>query len=155
MDLVDEKHIVRLQVGELGREIAGLLDHRPRGRAEAHAHLAGDDLRHRRLAEPRWAVQQDMIQRLTAPLGRRDEDLEILADLLLADEIVERLRPQRHFRGVFLGALGRDQPVAAFFELSVHRASSCRPARITASSLASAPSRWVTRATAPKASIRL
>ena len=64
---------------------------------------------------------------------------------------VERLRAQRQFGHVLLGALARHQAVGH----RVHRASSCRPARITTSSFASAPRRWVTRATAPKASTRL
>ena len=38
-----------------------------------------------------------MIERLAARLGGSDEDLEVLADLLLADKIVERLRPEREF----------------------------------------------------------
>ena len=105
MDLVDEQHVVRLQVGELGGEIARLLDHRARGRAEADAHLARHDLRQRRLAEAGRAVEQHVVERLAARLGGGDEDLEVLADLLLADEVVERLRPQRQLGGVLLGAL--------------------------------------------------
>ncbi len=53
VDLVDEQDVARLQVGQQCGEVAAALDHRARGRAEANAHFAGDDLRERRLAEPR------------------------------------------------------------------------------------------------------
>ena len=154
MDLVDEQHVVRLQIGELRGKIARLLDHRPGGGAEAHAHLARHDLRQRRLAEAGRAVEQHVVERLAARLGGGDEDLQVLADLLLADEIVERLRTQRQLGRILLGALGVTSVRRSVGRL-VHRASSCRPARITASSVASAPSRCVTRATAPNASTRL
>ena len=53
VDLVDEQDVARLQVGQQCGEIAAALDHRARGGTEADAHFAGDDLRERRLAEPR------------------------------------------------------------------------------------------------------
>jgi hypothetical protein len=37
MDLVDEQHVVRLQVGQQRREVAGLFDHRAGGLAQADA----------------------------------------------------------------------------------------------------------------------
>ena len=56
------------EIGELRGEVAGLGDHRPRGRAEVDAEFARDDLRQRRLAEARRADEQHMIQRLAARL---------------------------------------------------------------------------------------
>ncbi len=53
VDLVDEQHVARLQVGEDRGEVAGALDHRPGGGAEADAEFARDDLRQRGLAEAR------------------------------------------------------------------------------------------------------
>jgi len=71
MDLVDEQHIARLQIGQDGGQIPRSLDHRARGRAEADAQFAGDDLRQRGLAEAWGAVQQDVVQRLAARARRR------------------------------------------------------------------------------------
>ena len=51
VDLVDEQDVPRLQVGQNGGEVAGALDHRAGGGAEADAQLAGDDLGQRGLAE--------------------------------------------------------------------------------------------------------
>ena len=64
VDLVDEQHVARLQVGQQRGEIAGALDDRPRGGAEADPQLAGDDLRQRRLAEPGRPEEQHVVERL-------------------------------------------------------------------------------------------
>jgi hypothetical protein len=53
------------------------------------------DVRERRLSEPRWTVEKRVVERL-APFARGlDEDPEIRADPLLADELVQRPRAQR------------------------------------------------------------
>ena len=55
VDLIDEEHIARLQVGQDGREIPGALQHGAGGLAQADAELRGDDVGERRLAETRAA----------------------------------------------------------------------------------------------------
>ena len=95
VDLVDEQHVFRLQVGQDRGEVAGLGDHRAGGGAEADAQLARDDLRERGLAEAGRAVQQHVVERLAAVLGGLDEDRQVLARGLLAGEVGEGLRPQR------------------------------------------------------------
>jgi hypothetical protein len=40
-----------------------------------------------------------VIQRFATPLGGGNENLQVLADLLLADEVVERLRAQGELGG--------------------------------------------------------
>ena len=64
VDLVDEEHVVGLEVGEHRGEVARALEHRPRSLAQVHAHLARDDVRERGLAEPRRAEEQHVIERL-------------------------------------------------------------------------------------------
>ncbi len=66
MDLVDEQHVARLQVGQDGREVAGALDHRAGGGAEPHAELARHDLRQRGLAKPRRSMKQNVVKRFAA-----------------------------------------------------------------------------------------
>ena len=63
MDLVDEQDVARLQVGELGGEVAGAHDHRPRGQTEADPELGGDDLGERGLAKPGRPGEQNMVER--------------------------------------------------------------------------------------------
>ena len=102
--------VERLQVGELGGEVAGAQDHRARGHAEAYAELGREDLGERGLAEPGRAREQDVVERL-APLPRRlDEHPQVLAELGLPDELVEPLRAQRQLH-VRRRRLGADQPL--------------------------------------------
>ena len=95
VDLVDEQHVAVFEIGEQRGEVAGLGDHRAGGRAEIHAELARHDLRERRLAETGRSCEQHMVERLAPRPRRLDEHLEIGADLGLADELGERLRPER------------------------------------------------------------
>jgi hypothetical protein len=157
MNLVDEEHVARLEIGEQRGEIAGALDHRPGGQAVADSHLAGDDLRQGRLAEAGRPREQHVVERLATRPRRGDEDAQILADLTLADEVIEAERAQRRFGNVVLAARAIDDarvgdgggrgPIA-------HGASSLRPPRIRASRFASPPILREARATAPKASTR-
>ncbi len=106
MDLVDEQDVAVLEVGQQRGEVARLGDHRAGRGAEADAHLAGEDPGERRLPEPRRAVEQHVVERLAAALRGIDEDAQILARRLLADELVEALRAKRRV-GVLGRALGR------------------------------------------------
>ncbi len=101
MDLVDEQDVAVLEVGQKRGEIARLGDHRARSGAETNAHLAREDSGERGLAEARRAVEQDMVERLSATLRCVDEDAQVLARALLADELVEALGPKRQ-----VGVLG-------------------------------------------------
>src|SRR6516162_5304569 len=92
VDLVDEKDVARLQVGQQCGKVATALDHRARAGAEAHPHLASDDLSERCLAEPWRSREQHMVQGFApAPRGF-DEDSKIVTQLALADKLGERLR---------------------------------------------------------------
>ena len=109
VDLVDEQHVALFEIGEQRREIAGLGDHRAGRGAEIDAEFARHDLRQRGLAEPGRADEQHMVERLVARARGLDEDAQIGARLLLADELAEPLRPQRGLRDVLVAALGRHQ----------------------------------------------
>ena len=66
VDLVDEQHVARLEIGEQRGEIAGLGDHRAGGGAEIDAQFARHDLRQRGLAQARRADEQHMVERFLA-----------------------------------------------------------------------------------------
>ena len=66
MDLVDEQHVLRLEVGEHRGEVARALEHRAGGLAQVDAELARDDVRERGLAQARRAEQQHVVERLAA-----------------------------------------------------------------------------------------
>ena len=109
VDLVDEEHVARLDRREDRGDVL-LLERGPGDRAQADAELLADDLRERRLAEPRRPGEQDVVERLVAPLGGVERDPELLLDPLLADEVVEPARAQRALDLLVLGVQhgGRD-----------------------------------------------
>ena len=151
MDLVDEQHIARLQVGQDGGEVAGALDHRAGGGAEADPELARDDLCQGGLAEARRAMQQHMVERFAPAARRLDEHREVLPACPLADELAQGLRPQARLGGVFPGAGRRDRAPPFTVGVPAHRAPLCassrRLSRITASTPAPSPSRSAIRVT--------
>jgi hypothetical protein len=95
VDLIDEEDAAWLQRGEEGGDIGLALQRRAGGLHQRHAHLLGDDVGKRGLAEARRPGEQDVIERLVAPPRRLDEDRQLLGDLLLVDEVGEGSRSQR------------------------------------------------------------
>ena len=148
MDLVDEQDVAGLEVGQERGEVAGPRDHRTRGGAEADIEFARDDLGERGLAESGRTDEQHVIERLGPRFGGVDEDAQVLAYPVLADELVEPRRPEAGLGGVAGLDLGRHHPVLA------HRPSSLRLPRISASTSTSEPRVRAALATAEKASTR-
>ena len=120
MDLVDEEDIAFLEVCEDGGEVAGPLDSGAAGGADGGAHLRREDVRERRLAQPRRTVEEVMVERLAALLRRLDGDGEDVLHALLAGEVAEPLRSQRLLRLEFV--LVENGPVDLAF-LGGHGAS--------------------------------
>ena len=79
MDFIDEQYVPGLQVGEDGRQVAGLGDHRPRRRAEVDPEFMGDDLRQGRLAEPGRPVKKHMVHGFATLGGSGNEDRQVAA----------------------------------------------------------------------------
>ena len=120
VNLVDEEHVVAIEVGQDRGQVARPLENRSRGLAQVHAHLGGDDVRQRGLAEPRGAEQQQVVECLAAAARRGNEDLELLADLRLPDVVGEPARAQRALDRL-LGGRGRgggDQAVVLDHDLA-------------------------------------
>ena len=93
MDLIDEQHIARLQIGQLRGQIRRALQHRAGGLAQIHAQLHRDDIGERGLAEARGTKYQHMIHGLGALTRGGDEDLHLRLDVLLAHIVGQPLRP--------------------------------------------------------------
>src|SRR6185436_13163984 len=107
--------------------------------------LLAHDERKARLAEPRRADEQHVVECLAARLRRVERDRELLLDPRLADEIVELARPKRPVELVLLRAHRRCQ------ELGRAHAARLSAAR-TCSSIGSS---WSTSASARSASTTL
>src|SRR5439155_22911341 len=85
VDLVDEQDVPLVERGEDRGEVAGPLDGGTARVADAHAELARDDRRKRRLSEAGRAVEEDVIRGLSpAPRGSQ-EPRQVRLDLALAD----------------------------------------------------------------------
>lgn len=106
VNLVDEEHIMRFEIGEQGGEIPRTFEHRPRSLAHADPHLGGDDVGKRGLAQPWRAKQQHVVERLFPRPRRSDEDPQLLPHLALADVFSQPFGPQRTLDGVFLAVDG-------------------------------------------------
>ena len=103
MDLVDEQDVAFGEAGEDRRKISGALDGRSRGRADLGTQLRGHDIGEGRLAEARWPIQQDVIDRF-GPMARRvEQDRQVLLDPFLAGELVESARTDRRLERQLLG----------------------------------------------------
>src|SRR5581483_634630 len=110
VNLVDEGHFARTEVRQNRGEVARLFQDRAGGAADWHLQLVGDDVRQRGFAEAGRAIEQHVIERLVALARRGDRDVEVLADAILPDVIVERARAQAYLVLAFLfGARGVDE----------------------------------------------
>ena len=103
VDLVDEQDVALLEPGEDRRHVALPLERGAGDRADADAELLAHDEREGRLAEPRRADEQDVVERLAARLRGVERDRELLLDPLLPDEVVELARAERAVELVLLG----------------------------------------------------
>ena len=106
MDLVDEEHVAVLQIGENGGQVAGPLQHRPRGGLDVDLHLVGDDVRQGGLAEAGRPAEENVVDGVGALPGGLDEDAKIFLALRLPNVVLQRKRTQADFEEVFLGILG-------------------------------------------------
>jgi hypothetical protein len=111
VDFIDEQHVVRFEVAEDGGKVACALQHRAGGLTQIDPHFGRDDVRQGGLAEPRRTEQQHVVERFVPRPCRGHEDVELFADLGLADVFIEPLRAQRALQRVFLhaGRRGGDQ----------------------------------------------
>src|SRR4029453_5154380 len=153
VDLVDEEHVAGLDVREQPGQVGAPLQHRAARGAELRAHLARHDARQRGLPEPGRAVEEQVVERL-APLARRgDEDREVLAQLLLADHLVEGPRAEALLEAALLAErLPRD--LAARRGRGAHRESLGGAGRTRASIGASSPRSAITSSTMRSAWLR-
>ena len=94
MNLIDEQHVVLVEIRQNRRQVTRAFKHWPRGLSQIDAHLARDDVRQRGLAQAGRAEQQHVIERLGAIARCLDENTELFADLRLPDIFSKRGRTQ-------------------------------------------------------------
>ena len=94
MYLVDEQHVVALEVREYADQVAGPGQCRAGGRLDRRGHFVRDDVCERGLTQPRRAVQQHVIHRLVALAGGGNAYPQLLEQIAHADALVQRGRPE-------------------------------------------------------------
>src|SRR6266478_8854227 len=91
VDFIDEENLAIAKVGKDRCQVALNLQRGPGGLLKSGAEFVGDDVGERRLAQAGRAVEQDVVEGFSARLCRLDGHVEILFDLVLADEFLEAL----------------------------------------------------------------
>ncbi|CAI8157290.1 MAG: Uncharacterised protein [Synechococcus sp. CC9902] len=87
MDLIDEQQVARLKVHQQTHDVARSLQRRSTGDPALNPELLGQHQGHRGFTETRWAVEQHMIQGLTAALSRLHRNAKHLFQLGLTDVV--------------------------------------------------------------------
>ena len=135
MDLVDEQHVALVEVGEDGGQVAGPLEGRPDVIRKATPISAATMPASGGLAQAGRAGEEQVVGGLAPPAGGLQQDREVLAELGLADELVEPPGPQGDLLGRLDRVGGRDQQLVA------HRRTARQlPQRRGASRSSTAPS---------------
>jgi hypothetical protein len=93
VDLIDEQHIPRLQVHQQPSNIPGPFQGWGRGNFAVHPHLLGQDQGHGGFSQAGGTVEQQVIQRLLAGLGRLNGNLQNLLESGLTNVFLESLGP--------------------------------------------------------------
>ena len=89
MNFINEEYILVTEIGYYSRQVSGALNRRTRSNPEVTPYLGSDDVGQCGLAQPRWAVEQDMVERLVPAFGGGDGYFQIFYDRGLPDEIIE------------------------------------------------------------------
>ena len=146
MNFVEKENFARFERSEDGGQVALALEQRAGTGLDGDAQFVGDDLRERRLAQARRAVEQHVIERFAAAARGLDGDLDVFLHARLADVIGQALRANagvearvfiegpRRIRCVVAARLWRITRLAALhgagFTRRLARSASCRAAQL-------------------------
>ena len=131
---------MRFEIGQHCRQIAAFVEDGAGGLAQVHAQFGGDDVRHRRFAQPWWAKEQDVIQRFLPHQRCLDEDFHLRFQRALSDVFGEAFRAHGALNGLFViaEAVAVNEAVGFNHVLNL----SCRARRMRVSvSASSSPTR--------------
>ena len=96
VDFVDEQYRPGAGLRQVRQQIFGRRQSRAAGDLQWHVERSGNASGERRLAQPRWAVEQDVAQRFLPNLRGFDRDHQPIVDLPLTNHILQPLGPQRN-----------------------------------------------------------
>jgi hypothetical protein len=98
VDFIDKQDIVAFQVSQDSCEVAGAFDCRAGGGLDIDANLSCDNVRKAGLPKAGRAVKKGMVEWLTALTGGGDRNNQVFPDLVLTDEIGQRMRSEAGFQ---------------------------------------------------------
>src|SRR6218665_140577 len=95
VNLINKQHLPGDKGTEDRGKVTRVLDSRTARHAQRPPPLVRDDHRERRLAEPGWTRQQNVIGSTLLQHSRREQQLQLPSHLCLPDELAESARAQR------------------------------------------------------------
>src|SRR3546814_8350835 len=95
MNFIDEQQVARFEIGQQRRQIARPFEYRPGSLTQLDAHLLGQDVRKRGLAEARRSEDQHMIECVAAAARCFDGNPHLFAHRRLPHVVGESKRPDR------------------------------------------------------------
>jgi hypothetical protein len=94
VDLVDEKNVALLEIGEDAGQVAGLFDLRPARAVNFRAGGRRDDVGEGGFPQPRRAGEEDMFEDIGSLHGRGQSHHHHILDFRLANKFAENRRTQ-------------------------------------------------------------
>jgi hypothetical protein len=101
VDLVDEQHLLGLEIDQQAHDVARALQRRGAGDPAAHPQLFGQHQGHGGLAQARRTMQEHVVQGLAAAAGGLHGNAQHLLELPLADVVGQAAGSQTVFPGRF------------------------------------------------------
>ena len=115
MNFVNEQHIVWLELRQNCGEVACAFECWARRDVNVSIHFRSNDGRHCCFAKPWWASQQNMVSSLTSTTGGFKHNPEVFFQFTLPYKLIERLRSQASFVGLFNRVLWAILRIYEFF----------------------------------------
>ena len=94
MNFIDEKNVACVQIRQNRREITGTLDGRSGRHTHRRAHFIARNMCQRCLSQSGRTMNQHMIERFAARPRRCDHDPQVIAQRVLADQLIQALWTQ-------------------------------------------------------------
>ena len=85
MDLINKKHIPRIQIGEQGRQVPRFLNGRAGSNADIDMQFIGNNSRQGSLSQARRAIKQYMVEGFFAEFGRFYKNRKVFLYFFLSD----------------------------------------------------------------------
>ena len=88
MNFVDEEHVTGAKICEDGGQVTSAFDDRAGSNFHVDFHLVGKYMRERGLSQPGRPIKEDVIQCFAAFTRRRDQNRQVVFNLILTDQVI-------------------------------------------------------------------